>query len=229
MKTYAAYYKNQVRIDSSSGGLFSLLASKFDVVYGVQMDEKNNYAVFARRTNDISSLRGSKYIQAKVGETFKQVKTDLLDGKNVLFTGTACQVNGLRSFLQKDYENLLTVDVICHGAPTPKFWQKYIEGKKIENVNFRAKDGGRQNYTYGMRLNDSYIPYYRNRYMTLYIRDYAIRPSCYKCLCKQAKKSDITLGDFWGIEKIDSSLSDNKGTSVVFIRTDKGQKLFDSL
>lgn len=229
MKTYAAYFDNKIRMESSSGGIFSLCAKKFDVIYGVEMDSTNQYAVFSRKTDDISSLRGSKYIQAKVGDSFINVRNDLHAGRNVLFTGTACQVNGLYMFLQKDYPNLFTIDVICHGAPTPKYWQNFIEGKQIERVNFRAKDGGWQNYTYGMKLNNSYIPYYKNKFMSLYIRDYANRPSCYNCVCKKNKKSDITLGDFWGIEKIASSVSDNRGTSVVFVRTEKGQKLFEAL
>lgn len=228
MKTYAAYYDNIVRQDSSSGGIFSVLADNFDVVYGVEMDEENSFAVYARKTDDISSLRGSKYIQAKMGDCYNQVKKDLNDEKSVLFTGTACQVNGLFSFLDRDYPNLFTIDVICHGAPTPKYWKKFIEGKKVQKINFRSKDGGWENYTYGMKLNDTYIPYDKNKFMSLYVKDYAIRPSCYECVCKQNKKSDITLGDFWGIEKIDPSMSDNKGTSVVFIRTQRGQELFDS-
>lgn len=230
MKTYAAIYNNnEIRENSSSGGIFSAIADKFDVVYGVEMDEENNFAVYARKTNDISSLRGSKYIQAKVGDCYKQVKEDLDDGKSVLFTGTACQVNGLHLFLGTEYANLFTIDVICHGAPTPKYWHKFIEDKKVQKINFRAKDGGWENYTYGMKLNDTYIPFNKNKFMSLYIKDYAIRPSCYECVCKQNKKSDITLGDFWGIEKIDPSMSDNKGTSVVLIRTHNGQELFDSL
>ena len=231
MKTYAAYYDdNEIRIESSSGGLFSLIAYQFDIVYGVAMNENCQDCEFVRiEGKDIEPLRGSKYIQAKVGKTFRQVKEDLLEGKQVLFTGTSCQVNGLHTFLQKNYSNLFCVDIICHGVATHKYWKKFIEGKKIERINFRAKDGGWNNYSYGMKLNNIYIPYYKNKFMALYVKDYVIRPSCYECVCKQIKKSDITLGDFWGIETLDPSMTDNKGTSVVFVRTDKGEVLFDSL
>lgn len=229
MKTYAAYYDSVERINSSSGGIFSLLSTQFDVIYGVEMDAENQNAVFARKTDDISTLRGSKYLQAKVGDTFKQVKKDLQDEKKVLFSGTACQVNGLLMFLQKNYVNLVTIDVICHGVPSPKYWKKFSEGINVKSVNFRAKDGGWNNYTYGMMLNNTYIPYDKNRYMSLYVNNYMLRPCCYECLCKQQKKSDITLGDFWGIEKIDLSMTDNKGTSVVIVRTDKGKDLFEQL
>lgn len=170
MKTYAAYYDNEIRNESSSGGIFSLLASQFDVIYGVEMDEVKKYAIYARKTDDISSLRGSKYIQAQVGDSFRQVKLDLFDGRRVLFIGTACQVNGLHAFLRRDFSNLMTVDVICHGVPTAYYWQKYIEGKEICKVNFRAKNGGWENYTYGMLLNDTYIPCNKNKYMTLYVK-----------------------------------------------------------
>lgn len=229
MRTYAAYYDNIDRIKSSSGGVFSLLSKQFDVVYGVEMDVENQNAVFARKTEDVSTLRGSKYLQAKVGDTFKQVEKDLQDKKKVLFSGTACQVNGLQAFLQRDYPNLVTTDVICHGVPSPEYWRKFSEGIKVKNVNFRAKNGGWDNYTYGMMLNDTYIPYDKNRYMSLYVKNYMLRPCCYACVCKKKKKSDITLGDFWGIEKLDRSMTDNKGTSVVIVRTDKGQALIDGV
>ena len=227
MKVYAAYYDHSVRLESSSGGVFSLLATKFDVIYGVKMDADNRYAVFTRKTGDISELRGSKYIQAKVGDTFQQVKKDLIEDRKVLFAGTSCHVNGLLCFLQKHYDNLFTIDVVCHGVPSPKYWHKYVEGKTVKQINFRAKDGGWDNYTYGMRINDTYISHDQNKYMILYIRDYMLRPSCYECINKKSKRSDITLGDFWVIDKIDSSMTDNKGTSLVITRTEKGQNLFD--
>ena len=229
MKVYAAYYNNNVRMDSSSGGMFSLIASQFDVIYGVEMDENNQYAIFARKTQDYSSLRGSKYLQARVGDTFRLVKNDLQSGMKVLFSGTACQVNGLLNYLQVDYPNLFTIDVICHGVPSPKLWHKFTEGTDVHSINFRAKDGGWDNYTYGMKINGKYIPFNNNRYMILYVKDLALRPSCYKCISKKTKRSDFTLGDFWGIEKIYPDMTDNKGTSLVITRTEKAQNLFEKL
>ena len=107
----------------------------------------------------------------------------------------ACQISGLLSFLQKKYENLLTVDIICHGVPTPKYWQKYIEKKKVDRINFRAKDKGWENYTYGIKINDEYINYKNNKFMRLYIRNYMLRPCCYECFYKTKKLSDITSND----------------------------------
>ena len=126
MKCYAAYFDNEIHKQSSSGGIFSLIASYCDVVYGVAMTDDCRRAEFRRMTEDISLLRGSKYLQAKVGDTFRQVKNDLENGKTVLFSGTGCQINGLKMFLQKDYTDLLTVDVICHGTPSPNLWDIYM-------------------------------------------------------------------------------------------------------
>lgn len=233
MKTYAAYQNNEIRSSSSSGGIFSLIASKFEVVYGVAMTDDCYSAEFIRVDDgNISPLRGSKYLQAKVGDSFKQVKRDLLDGKSVLFTGTGCQINGLKSFLNKEFDNLTTVDVICHGVPSPKLWREYVHYKeekcgKLESVNFRCKDDSWQDF--GMKENQLYISKDIDTYMQMFLRDYCLRPSCYNCHAKSVKRSDITIADFWGIESIAPEMNDGKGTSLVIIRTEKGQALFDSI
>lgn len=237
MKTYAAYYDHTVRNDSSSGGIFSLLAQQFEVVYGVAMTEDCYGAEFLRVENDIAPLRGSKYLQAKVGDAYKQAKQDLLDGRMVLFTGTGCQINGLKCFLGKDYENLVCVDVICHGTPSPALWQKYARyqeekyGGKLSAVNFRCKDNGWKDF--GMEetvdAKQVYISKGKDPYMQMFLSDYCLRPSCYACVAKQVKLSDITIGDFWGIERIAPEMNDLKGTSLVLVRTVKGQALFDAI
>ena len=127
MKTYAAMYNNnEIRENSSSGGIFSALAGKFDVVYGVAMTDDCYGAEMIRVEGDISPLRGSKYFQAKAGDTFKLVKRDLVEGRKVLFSGTGCQINGLFMLLGKEYPNLFLLDIICHGTPSPKLWKKYV-------------------------------------------------------------------------------------------------------
>ncbi|MGN0151048.1 MAG: Coenzyme F420 hydrogenase/dehydrogenase, beta subunit C-terminal domain [Wujia sp.] len=230
MKTYAAYYDNKIREESSSGGIFSVLAQQFDVVYGVAMTEDCYGAEFVRTQNDITSLRGSKYFQAKVGDTFKQVKKDLEGGNQVLFSGTGCQVNGLKKYLQKEYDNLICVDVICHGTPSPKLWREYVmyqESKygKLLNVNFRCKVRGWIDY--GSKLNNIYFSHYKDSFMRMFLRNYCLRPSCYECQAKHYKMSDITIADFWGIEKVAPEMADGMGTSLVITRTNRGQKLFD--
>ena len=230
MKTYAAYYDNKIRNISSSGGIFSLLASYFDIVYGVAMTEDCYGCEFVRIEKDIASLRGSKYFQAKVGDTFKQVRQDLLDGKKVLFSGTGCQINGLYSYLQKEYSNLFLLDIICHGTPSPKLWKKYVEYQeskygKLKNVNFRCKDNSWADF--GMKENQVYISKDIDIFMRMFLRNYSLRPACYECHAKYYKKSDMTIADFWGIESVAPEMNDGKGISLVITRTDKGQKLFD--
>ena len=140
MKSYAAYYDNdEVRLNSSSGGIFSVIASKFDVVYGVSLTEDCYEAIFKRSVENVDSLRGSKYLQAKMGDTFKEVKKDLNEGKLVLFSGTGCQINGLKLFLGKDYDNLFCLDIICHGAPSPLLWKEYLKYQEKQYGDFKCK------------------------------------------------------------------------------------------
>lgn len=232
MLAYAAIYENVIREKSSSGGIFSLLASQFDVVYGVAMTKDNYECEVVRMEGDISPLRGSKYFQAKVGESFKLVKKDLEEGKIVLYSGTGCQINGLKLFLRKDYSNLFLVDVICHGTPSPKLWREYVkyyERKygKLEYVNFRCKVDGWKNF--GMQKNELYISKDDDWFMQMFLRDYCLRPSCYECHAKKYKMADITIADFWGIENVAPEMNDDRGTSLVIIRSDKGKKMFDSV
>lgn len=177
-------------------------------------------------------LRGSKYLQAKVGESFKSVKKDLLNGKRVLFSGTGCQINGLSLFLGKEYPNLFLLDVICHGVPSPKLWKEYVEYQekkhgKVESVNFRCKDESWQNF--GMKENYLYIPRIKDPFMTFFLSDLSLRPSCYACQAKNTRMSDMTIADFWGIEEIAPEMDDGKGTSLIITRTNKGQNLFNSI
>ncbi|MGN0319264.1 MAG: Coenzyme F420 hydrogenase/dehydrogenase, beta subunit C-terminal domain [Lachnospira sp.] len=233
MKTYAAYYDNEVRKFSSSGGIFSLLAKQFAVVYGVAMTEDCYGAEYIRVENgNILPLRGSKYFQAKVGETFKQVKKDLEEGRQVLFTGTGCQINGLQMFLQKKYSNLFLLDVICHGTPSPKLWREYVKNQeskhgKLEYVNFRCKDDSWNNF--GMKENQMYISKDKDSFMRMFLRDYCLRPACYECHAKYYKNADMTIADFWGIENVAPEMNDGMGISLVITRTEKGQKIFDNI
>lgn len=249
-KVYACYNKDKdVRLSSSSGAVFSSLAeyvlNKNGIVYGVAMSEDCYSAEFIAVTDrsGLTKLRGSKYLQAKVGDTFKKAKVELQAGKLVLFTGTGCQVNGLKNFLGKDYDNLICMDVICHGAPSPALWKEYAQyqekksGGKLKGINFRCKD---ESWTdFGMKevLEDIpedsvkrlYIPKDKDPYMQMFLRDYCLRPSCYECVAKKEKMSDITIGDFWGIELVDEEMADVFGTSIVILRTKKGDTVFNKI
>lgn len=239
MNVYAAYYNDdKIRLSSSSGAIFYILAMKYlsdgGVVYGVVMSEDCYRAEYIRATNieQIRKIRGSKYLQANVGNIFKDIKQDVLEGKNVLFTGTGCQINGLKHFLKDDYLNLLCVDVVCHGVPSPKLWKKYVLFKekrngKFKNVNFRCKEKGWSNF--GIKEDQKYINKDRDSYIQMFLKNYSLRPSCYECSAKQYKLSDISIADFWGIENLSPEMNDNKGTSLVITRTKKGDCIFDAV
>ena len=233
MKTYAAIYKNnEIRENSSSGGIFSALAEKFDVVYGVAMTDDCYGAETIRVEGDISPLRGSKYFQATVGDAFKQVKKDLEEGREVLFSGTGCQINGLSMFLGREYPNLFLLDIICHGTPSPKLWREYVacqekQHGKLKSVNFRCKDDSWIDF--GMKENQLYISKDTDSFMRMFLRNYCLRPACYECHAKHYKKSDMTIADFWGIENVAPEMNDGRGTSLVITRTEKGQELFESI
>ena len=250
LRVYACYNTDKdVRLNSSSGAVFSSLAEyvleQQGVVYGVAMSEDCYSAEFISVTNreGLTNLRGSKYLQAKVGNSYKQVKEGLLSGKLVLFSGTGCQVNGLKSFLGKDFENLVCVDVICHGAPSPALWRKYAQyqeqknGGKLKGINFRCKDDSWTDF--GMKeVLDSipqsaekkmYISKDKDPYMQMFMRDYCFRPSCYNCAAKNVKLADLTIADFWGINDVVPEMNDGKGTSLVLLRTDKGRKIFEKI
>lgn len=245
LSTYAAYSTNEfIRMSSSSGGVFSLLAKqildKEGIVYGVAMSHDCKYAEFIRvdTHSDLAKLRGSKYLQARVGRTYRKVKLDLESELTVLFTGTGCQISGLKNFLGKEYSNLYCVDVICHGVPSPKLWKEYVEynekqqNKRLVSINFRCKDDSWIDF--GIKRKDEgkkelYISKDKDPYMIMFLRDYCLRPSCYECLAKNNYRSDLTLADFWGIDKVAPELNDGKGTSLVMIRSEKGCKLFENI
>ena len=245
IKTYACYLKDDnKRMNSSSGAVFSALSSYIfsvnGIVYGVAMTDDCSSAVFISVTDEegLKKLRGSKYLQAKIGDTYKNVKKDLLNGKTVLFTGTGCQINGLKNFLQKDYNNLICVDVICHGVPSPELWKKYVDYQekknkgKLKYVNFRCKDEswinfGMKEIIQGKKLKKKFISKDIDPYMLMFLRDYCLRPSCYECVAKKVKESDITIADFWGINRVAAEMNDGKGTSLVLIRSERGKQIFN--
>lgn len=221
------------------------MLSKQGIVYGVAMSGDCYTAEFLGITDKsgLNRLRGSKYLQAKVGNAYKQVKDNLLSGKLVLFTGTGCQVNGLKNFLQKDFENLICVDVICHGVPSPTLWKRYAQyqekktGGKLKDINFRCKDDSWTDF--GMKevldsipqssVKKIYISKDKDSYMQMFLKDYCLRPSCYECVAKTVKMSDLTIADFWGINRVSLKMNDGKGTSLVLVRTDKGSDIFEKI
>ena len=262
LDVYAAINKDEnIRKNSSSGGIFSIVAEivleQGGVVFGVKFNE--NWEVvfdYIESIDDIDCFRRSKYVQAWVGNAYNDVLRFLKQDRLVLFTGTPCQIAGLRTFLRRDYENLLLMDVICEGVPSPKVWKKYLEeetvrqgGKSsflhhpisendvlIRDISFRNKENGWKKFSFSLYLSkvtaegekNSVLPSYINRnsaYMQAMFNFLDLRPICYECPFKSCKSySDITIADYWGIDVLHPDFFDNKGTSMVYINTDKGYK-----
>lgn len=243
-KAYSCYNKNnEVRSKSSSGGIFTLIASKIleknGVVFGASFNNKFMVEhIYVEKEEELYKLRGSKYLQSIIGDSYKQAKKFLEEGRYVLFTGTPCQIEGLLSYLNKDYEKLITQDIICHGVPSPKVWNKYLEYREKEDgeipleINFRSKENGWKNYNLKFRYNGREYKNNQNtdKYMQAFLKNVSLRESCYNCSFKKINRlSDITLADFWGIEKVNPKMFDDKGTSLVIVNSKKGNKLFNSI
>ena len=258
------------RMASSSGGVFVALAKKVidqgGVVFGAVFDE--NWEVkhtYAESMGGVRPMMGSKYVQSRIGDTFRQAEKFLKDGRKVLFTGSPCQITALHNYLRKDYPNLLSVDFLCHGVPSPGVWRRYLDevfdrsarraaaGKNtvlssslkslpvITGIEFRDKTlHGWQKYSFVVRgasaskadknsvlLSDIH---YDNPFMKGFLRNVYLRPSCYRCKCKNGvSHSDLTIGDFWGIDRISKEFDDDKGVSMLLIFSDKGESVIQSI
>ena len=225
---------------SSSGGVFAILANIFikkqAVIYGAAFDDDWNVKhIRVNQKEDLKKLYTSKYVQSDMTDNFKFVKADLDSGKEVLFAGTPCQVSGLKSYLGKDYDNLTTVDFICHGVPSPLVWKSYINEKveslksKITDISFRNKKDGWKNYYFMVKTSNGNINYEKagdNIYMNGFSKDLYLRPSCYDCKFKTLNRaSDITLADFWGIDKVLPEMYDKKGVSLCWTSSEKGSEI----
>lgn len=244
-KVYACMSLNtEERLKSSSGGIFIQLAryviEQGGCVFGAAFDDQMVVRHMKAHTlEECRKFMGSKYVQSAIGTTFAEAKCVLDQGEMVLFTGTPCQIHGLKLFLKKDYENLITADVVCHGVPTPKVLCKYIKefekqyNSSIENIEFRNKTWGWRCFSMKMEFLNG-----RKRLQTLkesaymkgFLENLYLRESCYSCSNREGNFfSDITLGDYWGVEQRDLDMYDNQGTSIVLIHTIKGQQIFEKI
>ena len=243
-QAYACINKNEeIRKNSSSGGIFTLLAEqvieKDGVVFGAAFDDKYHIIhTYVENKNDLEKFRGSKYAQSNIGDCYKKAKEFLDQGRYVLFTGTPCQVEGFKMYLKKDYEKLYTQDIICHGTPSHKVWEKYLEYReriseqKPEKISFRNKDEGWKLFNMKFEYQNSNYKKNQNQdpYMQAFLKNASLRESCYNCKFKKKnRETDITLADFWGIENILPEMDDNKGTSLVIVHSEKGQQLFKDI
>lgn len=257
------------RLDSSSGGIFIALARKVidsgGVVFGAIFDKQWNVVhTYAETVEDVKPMMGSKYVQSEIGRTYAEAGKFLKEGRIVLFTGTPCQIAGLNRFLREDYPNLITVDFLCHGVPSPKVWQKYLHDSfgefvsenaetersdikerpkimaKITGIEFRDKKTcGWHKYNFVVRGSEKNTDkavvlksdiYIDNPFMRGILSDVYLRPSCYRCKCKNGvSHSDITLGDYWGVKTLLPDFADDQGVSLLFVNTAKGSSMLSDI
>ena len=246
-KTVAAFAKNEfIRLESSSGGIFTLLAEKViddgGVVVGVAQLSPTKFGhIIVDNKADLGKLRGSKYVQADAGLVYHDVRSLLKAGKRVLFSGTPCQVAALYAVLGRaaTSTNLITVDIVCHGMPSVKLFEKYVHELEksrqtpFEKINFRDKSTGWGCYSllhYFASGNTFSVQSNQSKYMRLFLSRICQNQSCVDCHYRKLPRiADITLGDYWGISKYHPEMNDNKGTSVVLLNTNHGKDLFDSV
>lgn len=243
-----------IRDGSSSGGVFTALASKVieneGVVAGAAFDGRCEvHHEFVSSVAELGRLRGSKYVQSRTENTFGQTAQYLKEGRPVLFSGTPCQIKALRLFLGREYPLLYTVETVCHGVPGPGVWRAYLSdvlGKSMASVRhqssvltldgglkvcFRDKSSGWKDYhvVIGSSGGENILDerHAKNRYMRLFLSDIALRPSCYACRAKNGRSgSDISIADYWGADRLMPEFYDDKGTSLVIINSEKGKRLF---
>lgn len=243
--TFVGYSRNEeIRKQSSSGGIFSVVAEwilkQRGVVFGAAFDENLDVHHIAIETvEELAKLRGSKYVQSRLENVYPEAKQYLEMKRKVLFTGTACQIAGLKIYLNREYENLYTIDVLCHGVPSPKIWRMYLEEKKkqyhtsIEKVEFRNKVNGWKNYSMNIlfaNIQPYCVHFLEDKFMRMFLDNIDLRPSCYACHFKGFPRiSDMTIGDSWGIEKYMSDMDDDKGTSIILIHSSNGEKIFEAI
>lgn len=242
-EAYAAINKSEEeRKNSASGGMFFLLAKEiikrkgivFGVEYTKELKVQHNYA---ENLADCKKFQDSKYVRSDINNSYKKVKEFLENNRWVLFTGTPCQIQALKIFLDKDYEKLILCDIICHANPSPKLFKMYIENiekiysKKIKKISFRTKENGWKNQATIIQFQDD-TKIEESTFYKAFIGELINRPSCYTCnFSSFNRQSDITVGDFWRVNKVlgNSEMDDDKGTSLVLINTPKGKKIFDDI
>ncbi len=239
---YALKRRDEEKLmESQSGGAFAVLAEKIldegGIVYGATLDEtcKAVYT-YVDSKEDLYKLKGSKYVQADLQDTYVQIKEQLKDRK-VLFCGTPCYVAGLKKFIGNiNVDKLFTCDLICHGVPSPGLYEKHIDflskrcGKQVTDFNFRNKKYNGWHIPIETYTNAEGELIAENAYSNIFYTDACLRESCYNCqYCKLERVADFTIGDFWGVEKTFPDMDDNKGVSLVFVNSEKGSQMFEEI
>ena len=239
---YAARHKDpEILMNSRSGGAFTAISDQIlkmgGVIYGVGYEGRGYRKVVHKRAQtarERDEFCGSKYVQSDMRQVYRQVKQDLQDGCWVLFTGTGCQTGALHKFLGKEYDRLLTMDLVCYGVPSPKVWRDFLdmrereERRRISAVDFRDKKKfgwktHRETITVGKKEISSRL------YTKIFIKALATRPSCFECVyVNQNRVGDITIADFWGHEEaVPGFAQDDRGVSLVMVNTEKGKQIWE--
>lgn len=237
---YAVTADDIIRGKSTSGGVFGVIAEyileKGGLVCGASYDENFEVAhILVDNKNDLEKLRGSKYVQSRMNDCFKTIKRELESGRYIFFTGTPCQVAGLKKYLQKEYERLICADLICNGVPPASVFKKYLSetysGKKILGVKFRDKKNGWDDGCHWLKVTTSDGEYYAKSsddvYLNIFFSCIAFRKSCLDCnYAKLPRSGDFTLADCWGAPK---KINDNKGISLLLVNNIKAEKIFNEI
>lgn len=247
---YIGYAKKDLRLKSASGALFPLFAEEIlnsgGYICGASFnDEWLVEHIIVDNKDDLEKLKVSKYLQSDTKKVYTKIQELLKQNKIVLFSGTSCQVAGLYGFLQKDYDNLLTISIICHGTPSPEVWKKYLKefsnGEKITAVNFRDKsfvnkdplhESSAEHRYFSVKTDKNF--YYSNQensvYHTAFLNNLILRPSCATCnFTKIKRQSDITLGDYHGFGGYELNWLNKEGLSLILLNTEKAKKYFDKI
>lgn len=236
---YAVQMEDDCRRESSSGGIFPAIGQAFlkqgGMVCGaVFRDDFSVCHIVSDREEDLAAMRSSKYLQSDTTGVYEKVREKLDEKIPVFFTGCACQVAGLKAYLGKEYENLYTMDVVCHGVPSPKIWREYVQEHEnkdgdLREVSFRKKDkmGWGTGVYMKHRNGKEYLAQGGDIFIIGFLNNWYLRESCYQCEFKGRKYSDLTAGDFWGIDRLNDAVEDGKGTSYLTINSTQGVKLFN--
>ncbi len=230
-KYYAGFKKNkEERRKSASGGIADAIAQyviqKGGYICAAAWIDGELKHIITNNYNDFNYMRGSKYFQSKIGHCYKEIENLLKDDKIVAFIGTPCQAAGLRLFLGKEYKNLYIADIICHGVPSQKIFNRFLDDNGIKSageshITIDFRDGGWKDRNLSIRHDDKLV-YSNNKtsYVDGFLNNLFLRNSCYKCPFSQEYRcSDITIGDYWGIERLDKSLDDNLGVSLISVNS----------
>lgn len=238
-KVYAAKHQsNNIRKYSTSGGIFTALSDYIleinGAICGAAFNSESQCVehIIAFSHEERDRIRGSKYVQSKLGNIFQDIKSLLEKEIPVLFTGTPCQTAGLYAYLKKDYANLYIADILCHSAPSPLILKRTIEQytRHAGNISFRDKTRGwRGSYHFQIERKDK-SSISNVTFLPLFFKGLINRPSCYNCHFTNIKRpSDLTIGDYWNIQNVDSSFEDELGVSCILVNSNKGNYLFDKI